>query len=219
MSGKPWKNELLRNILALMGGTSLAQIIPIALQPLLRRLYDPEVFGVYSLYLSYIAIVVVISSLRYELSIVIQKDDKKAMNLVSLAMLISFILNTILLIFGLIFLDSLAAYLKFPEEKASWLLLVPVSAWLLSSYQVMNYWLLRKKAFLAISGNKIARRSFEGAVQSGFGINNYAPGMMLGDIIGNVVNVLAGVYQSIRKGFSIKWISLSAMKEVAKEQS
>ncbi|MEN8224599.1 MAG: lipopolysaccharide biosynthesis protein [Bacteroidota bacterium] len=213
------QNELLRNILALMGGTSLAQVIPIALQPLLRRLYEPEVFGVYSLYLSYIAIVVVISSLKYEMSIVIQKEDRKAINIAALAMLSSFVVNTLLLIFGVIFYDQLTGYLKFPEGSGWWMLFIPVSAWLLSSYQVLNYWLVRKKAFFIISTNKIARRSAEGFVHTGFGFIKYGPGMLIGDIIGNVANVIAGIYQSIKNGLQIEQISFRQMADVAKEQS
>lgn len=202
-----------------MGGTSIAQIIPIALQPLLRRLYDPEVFGIYSLYLSYIAIVVVISSLKWEMAIVIQKDERKAVNITALALITSFLVNTLLLVTGFIFFDPLVRLLKFPAGSGWWMLLIPVSAWLLSSYQVLNYWLVRKKAFFIISTNKIVRRSGEGIVQSGFGIINFGPGMMIGDIVGNILNVIAGMFQSLRKGFSIKKIGISQIKEVAKEQS
>lgn len=215
---KTRKNEFLRNILTLMGGTSLAQVIPIALQPLLRRLYDPEVFGVYALYLTYIGIVVVISSLKWEMAIVIQKEDRKAINIAALALLTSFIINTALVIIGFIFFEPLSTLLKFPEGSGWWMLLVPVSAWLLSSYQVLNYWLVRKKAFFIISTNKIVRRTFEGSVQSGFGITAYGPGMMFGDILGNIANVIAGMYQSIRKGFSFGVVSLKQMRTVAEEQ-
>lgn len=201
-----------------MGGTSLAQLIPIALQPLLRRLYEPDVFGIYSLYLSYIAIAVVISSLKWEMAIVIQKEDRKAINVTALALLTSFLVNSIFLVIGLVFYDSLIQLLQFPENSGWWMLFIPVSAWLLSSYQVLNYWLVRKKAFFIISTNKIARRLTEGLVHSGFGINNYAPGMMFGDILGNIANVSAGIYQSMKNGLSFSHVSVKDVKLVAREQ-
>ncbi len=213
------QNEFLRNILMLMGGTSLAQVIPIALQPLLRRLFEPELFGIYSLYLSYVSVVVVISTLKWDMAIVIQKDDKKAMNITAVALLTSLVMNTIILICGIIFYDPILGLLKFPEAYGWWVLFVPLSAWLLSSYQVLNYWLVRKKAFFIISTNKIIRRSAEGIVQSGFGFIKYGPGMMIGDLVGNFANVMAGIFQSSRKGLSLREISLPAMRKVAAEES
>ena len=213
------QNDFLKNILTLMGGTSLAQVIPIALQHLLRGLFEPEVFGVYSLYLSYIAIVVVISSLKWEMAIVIQKEDRKAINITALALITSFGVNTILLVIGIIFYDPLIVILKFPAGSGWWMLFIPVSAWLLSSYQIVNYWLVRKKAFFIISTNKMARRSAEGIVQTAFGIRNFGPGMLVGDIAGNFVNLIVGIYQSIRKGLSINQISIPMMGVVAREQS
>jgi len=218
MPTKIRQNEFLRNILTLMGGTSIAQLIPIALQPLLRRLFEPEVFGIYSLYLTYVAVLVVISSLKWEMAIVIQKEDNKAINITGLALLTSFILNSLVLLIGLVFYEPLVRLLKFPEGAGWWMLLVPVSAWLVSSYQVMNYWLVRNKAFFIISTNKIVRRASEGMVQSGFGLIKFGPGMMIGDIVGNLANVIAGLAQSIRKGLSFKSMRFPLMRQVAIEQ-
>ncbi len=211
-------NDFFRNILTLMGGTSLAQLIPIALQPLLRRLFEPEVFGAFSLYLTYVSVLVVISCLKWEMAIVIEKEQKKAINITGLALFTSFLINTVVLLAGIIFFDSLVDVLRFPAEYAWWLLFIPVSAWLLSSYQALNYWLVRRKSFMLISANKIVRRGSEGLVQSGAGFASFAPGMLIGDLIGNMANVVAGVFQSTRKGLSFKKMNFPAMRQVAGEQ-
>ena len=41
------KSEFTKNTLTLMTGTSVAQAIPIAISPILTRIYSPEDFGVY----------------------------------------------------------------------------------------------------------------------------------------------------------------------------
>jgi len=40
------KGEFSKNVLTLMTGTTIAQAIPVAISPILTRLYTPEDFGV-----------------------------------------------------------------------------------------------------------------------------------------------------------------------------
>ena len=42
------KSEFNRNILTLMTGTTIAQAIPIAISPILTRIYTPEDFGIFA---------------------------------------------------------------------------------------------------------------------------------------------------------------------------
>ena len=46
------KSEFSRNVLTLMTGTTIAQAIPIAVSPILTRIYTPENFGVFALIIS-----------------------------------------------------------------------------------------------------------------------------------------------------------------------
>ncbi len=46
------KSEFSRNVLTLMIGTTIAQAIPIAISPILTRIYTPEDFGVFALYMA-----------------------------------------------------------------------------------------------------------------------------------------------------------------------
>ena len=45
-------SELSRNVLTLMTGTTIAQAVPIAIMPILTRLYTPEDFGLLALFLA-----------------------------------------------------------------------------------------------------------------------------------------------------------------------
>ncbi len=64
------KSEFSRNVLTLITGTSIAQAIPIAISPILTRLYTPEDFGVLALYIAIFSIISVIATLRYEFGVV-----------------------------------------------------------------------------------------------------------------------------------------------------
>ena len=48
------KSEFAKNVLTLMTGTTIAQAIPIAISPILTRLYTPEDFGVFALNILFI---------------------------------------------------------------------------------------------------------------------------------------------------------------------
>lgn len=84
------KSEFSRNVLTLMTGTTIAQAIPIAISPILTRIYTPEDFGVFALYMAIASIVAVVATGRYEMAIMLPKKDSDAINIVALSILISF---------------------------------------------------------------------------------------------------------------------------------
>ena len=58
-----------------MTGTTIAQAIPIAISPILTRIYTPEDFGIFALYLSILGLVAVIVTGRYEVAIVLTDGE------------------------------------------------------------------------------------------------------------------------------------------------
>jgi len=91
------KSEFSRNVLTLMTGTTIAQAIPIAISPVLIRIYTSEDFGVFALYMSIASILSVVATGRYEMAIMLPKKDSDAINVVVLSMIISFLLVLYLL--------------------------------------------------------------------------------------------------------------------------
>lgn len=75
------KSEFSKNVLTLMTGTTIAQAIPIAISPILTRIYTPEDFGKYAVFLSIILILAPIATLRYEQAIMLPKKSKSALAL------------------------------------------------------------------------------------------------------------------------------------------
>jgi O-antigen/teichoic acid export membrane protein len=75
------KSEFSKNVLTLMTGTTIAQVIPIAISPILTRLYTPEDFGKYSVFLSFVLIASSIATLRYEQAIILPKSTKVVISL------------------------------------------------------------------------------------------------------------------------------------------
>lgn len=213
------KSELLFNTSVLISGTALAQIIPILLQPLLRRYFSPELFGAYSVYLSLIGILIVISSFRYELAIILPRMNNESANVFFLSILLSLLFNIMLLLIIFFWKAKILQFLNLDELYSFYLYLVPLGTFLFSSYQSINYWLIREKRFFQVSVNKFVRRGFEGAAQIGFKFAKIPQGLVYGDIIGQVANLLYGIFQGARSGLSMRFFSWKRIRYVIKKYS
>ncbi len=87
------KSEFSKNVLTLMTGTAIAQAIPIAISPILTRLYTPEDFGKLALFISIVSVMGVFATGKYELAIILPKKNSTAYQLVSLSFILSFLIS------------------------------------------------------------------------------------------------------------------------------
>jgi O-antigen/teichoic acid export membrane protein len=212
-------SELFKNTSILVSGTAIAQLIPILLQPLLRRYFTPDMFGAYSVYVSLIGILLVISSLKYELAIILPKKDKEAAAVFFLTVILNFIFNFLLLLVIVFWKSKILLYLNLADNFSVYLYLVPLGTFFFSLYQSINYWLIRKKRFFPISLNKFVRRGFEGIAQVAFKFAKVPNGLIYGDLIGHVGNICSGVYQGIKSGLSFSLFSFGKIKYVLNKYS
>lgn len=214
------KSELLRSASVLITGTVIAQLISILLQPFLRRLFLPETFGAYSVYLSAVGIIAVVASLRYDDAIVLPKKDKESANVLFLSLISNFIINLLIFLIILIWGKKIIILLNIPSSfPISILYLVPLSVFLVNTYQSFNYWLIRKKKYYSVSLNKLIRRGSEGISQISFALLKNPKGLIFSDIIGQSANVITTIIQGFKYGFSCKFISVSKLKYVLEKYS
>jgi O-antigen/teichoic acid export membrane protein len=212
------RSELLRSASILISGTVIAQLISILLQPFLRRFFSPESFGIFSVYLSLIGIIIVISSLRFDDAIVLPKTDKESVNVLSLSLIFSFLFDLFLFLMVLIKGEKIITFLNLPSTfPVHVLFIIPLGAFLYSTYQCLNYWLIRKQKFYSVSVNKLLRRGSEGISQVSFALIKKSNGLIYSDIIGQTVNVITVIIQTINNGLSFKFVSLTKLKYVFKK--
>jgi O-antigen/teichoic acid export membrane protein len=214
------KSELLRSASVLVTGTVIAQLISILLQPFLRRFFLPQTFGTYSVYLSVVGIIAVVASLRYDDAIVLPKKDKESANVLFLSVISNFIINLLIFLIILIWGKKFITLLNIPTSfPISILYLIPLSVFLVNTYQSFNYWLIRKKRYYSVSLNKLIRRVSEGISQISFALIKNPKGLIFSDIIGQSANVITTIIQGFKYGFSCKSISISKLKYVLKKYS
>lgn len=211
------RTEVIQSASILVIGTLVAQSIPILLQPFLRRYFSPEDFGFYSVYISIIGILLVVSSLRYEQTIVLPKTDADAIQLVNISIFISLIFSILVLLIVLIFHSKFLQLLNIPYDKGFIIYLVPLGTFLLSIFQILNFWLIRKKRFKSISINKLSRRLVEGGTQSIFAFSKFSNGLVIGDIAGQLTNSAVSFYQSFKSGYKLQLPLGLKSKQLLKE--
>ncbi len=64
------------NALVMMGGTALAQAIPILFAPVLTRIYSPEQYGVLATFIGVAAVMTVMATLRLEPAVVLPDERR-----------------------------------------------------------------------------------------------------------------------------------------------
>jgi len=216
------KDSLIKNISLLVSGTVMAQLIPILLQPILKRIFTPEDFGVFDIYLKVLGILVVVYAFKYEMAIILPKNRVKALLLLTLSAVFSLAFTLITTLIIWIFNEELLSVLGISSNYSFALYILPFSVLFFSLYNALNYLLIRNKKFVASSINKISRRSAEGSMQ--IGISFFASikslGLFVGDVVGNVFATLSAFYQNFGKvKFERRFFNIRLLKHIAKEYS
>tara|TARA_B100001758_G_scaffold210249_1_gene192895 strand:- start:208 stop:1527 length:1320 start_codon:yes stop_codon:yes gene_type:complete len=204
------KSEFLSNSLILITGTFIAQLIPIILQPFLRRIFSPSDFGYFAIFTTIVGVLISLSNFKYENAIVIAKDDETANDLLKGGIIISFFFSLLVLILMILFESTWTAFFEISDFSKKIFWFIPISVFALSSYQCMNFWFIRFKKFKTSSANKLIRRSSEGIGQLFFGFlkknkvqTGSYNGLIIGAVIGAISNFIFGLWQC--KKFGLRW--------------
>ena len=212
-------SELLRNTSILVSGTAIAQLIPILLQPILRRFYSSDIFGAYAVYSSLVGMLAIISSFKYELAIILPRKDKEAANIFFLTIIINVAFNMLLISIILIWKNNILRFFNLSEKFSDYLYFVPLGIFFYSFYQSINNWLIRKKGFFPVSVNKFVRRGFEGFFQIFFNFFKNSHGIIYGDLLGHIANIISGIYQGKKRGLSLNVLSINKIRYIASKYS
>jgi len=196
------KRDFAKNVILLISGTSIAQAITIAISPVLTRIYSPSDFGVYGIYLGICSILAVFSTARYDLSIIEPKYDNDAKLLVLISVIISGLFSIFLLLIALLFNHQIAILLHTPEI-GKFLYIIPLSVFVLSTYNVIMIWLNRKKQYKSMSQNRIINSSSTSAISLGMGLIRFTTG---GLIIGYLSGQIIAIISVVKKIFSEKFL-------------
>lgn len=184
------KSEFTRNVLTLMTGTTIAQAIPIAISPILTRLYTPEDFGIFALYISVALLFATMATGRYELAIMLPKKEGDAVHILFLSLLITVFITLLTLCIVFFFNQQLTDILG-NQEISLWLYFIPFTVFFMGLYQSLNYWSNRNKGYKELAISRVVQSSATGISNLGMGGLNFgASGLIVGNIIGQFLSTL-----------------------------
>ena len=205
------------NVLTLMTGTTIAQAIPLALSPVITRIYSPADLGALALYMSVVSIISNIVTLKYELAIILPEKDEDSASLVVISLILSFIISLISLIIILIFNDQIFKLFidKTPGAKY-WLYFTPLSILFIGIYNSFNYWSNRKLHYKRLAISRIFQSSGMTGTQILIGILKKGTyGLIAGDIIGRISSIFVLGYQILKED---RQFYFKVSKKTIKEQ-
>jgi len=178
-----------KNVITLVGGTALAQIITFLASPIITRLYGPDAFGILALFTSITGIFAVIACLRYELAIMLPKSDKEAANILGLCLLIVVFISILSIPFLILSQQILIQSLKISQlEPYFWF--IPLSTFLSGIFLAMEYWNSRTKHFYRLSTIRVFKSVSTKGIQIGVGSAGFASGgtLISANIFGQIVS-------------------------------
>ncbi|MBA2661995.1 MAG: oligosaccharide flippase family protein [Bradymonadaceae bacterium] len=193
-----FRGAFIRNMALLMSGTLLAQLVTVAITPLLSRLYLPEAFGLLGLLSAVVATISGVSTLRYDMAIVLPKEDDEAANLVVLSgailTAVSFSSALVIALGG----EQIAMRLG-NEALQPWLWWVPPLVLFTGLYQILTYWCTRQKKFQRLSISTVFASLSSAGAKLGAGLLGAGPaGLIGGQIFGQCIAALVLAVQVFR---------------------
>lgn len=206
-----------RNVLTLMSGTVFAQVLMILVAPVLTRLYGPEQFGLFALYTSLLSVLSVVSCGRYELAVVLPKEEGEAANLFLLSLLICLLTSLLTFPLILLFRSTIANALNNPA-LFPWLLVLPLQLFVQGVFLSLNYWGTRRKEFGRLATRQVTQSSGTslGQIGLGFLLKGHGSGLVFGALIGQTLATARLAWQTLREDGSLirTTFSMKAQREL-----
>ena len=212
------KSSGVRNFTKLLSANVVAQVIGLVVYPILTRIYAPEDFGLLNLFLSIGNILVVLAIADYYYAIVLPKEEKYAVALTHISLLLLGI-TTILVALSVFFSSPISMLFKSPK-LADYYYLMPFYVLSIGMWNVLNYWYIRTKSFGKISTYQVSQSVLSASGKIGFGyVGVLQGGMIYSIVIAPIVSLVSSICFSARKKLltPLRNISLQEMWECGKE--
>lgn len=179
---------MLKAVSIVARGTVLAQIIGLLVLPLLTRLFRPEAFGAYQLFVSIVSILLVVASLRYEFALLRVEDEAECETILALCFCTNLVVSVLAGVAIMLF-NRLVPALWPPLPFGGLLVTACLLAWGIGQYSFSLA--MRRQAFSATSNAKVAQSLSYFGVAAGIGaVAPSAGGLIVADIAGRAANAL-----------------------------
>ena len=182
------QSTFFRGVLAIAGGTALAQVAGVLFLPLLTRLYSPEALGLWGLFVSFLGVASVAATLRYEVAIVAASSEEEALALTRSTLALAVVMGFLgVLVLELMRRADLLGYGALP----SWVAPLGFAALTGTAWgMALRYYAVRQGAFGLVGRFAVAQgviRPVSQILLSPAGVE----GLLLGETVGRFLGLTA----------------------------
>ncbi|MBX2868310.1 MAG: oligosaccharide flippase family protein [Acidiferrobacterales bacterium] len=179
-----------KNVGILAGGTAVSQAFPLLASPILTRIFSPEDFGAFAIYMALTVIIGAVSTLRYEMAIPLAESREKAHMLANIAVSICLAISALVLLIAIFFEGTITKMLG-SERLSSVIYLVPLGVFLIGITNVLNALNLRFDFYATVAKTNIVRAVSSVVSQLVLGVLKVgALGLSVGVVLGNLIAVV-----------------------------
>ena len=211
--------SFLKNALMLSSGTFVIYMIQFLFAPVISRLFTPEAFGIAALFSTVSTLIWPFLSLKYQIAIVLPKEDREAANLFSLSTIL--LIGTMALITLVLFTFGEPIFAVFNiSEMTAFIWLLALSMFVQGLSQPVRYWNIRKKYFKYMVAASVSNSVGNTILKILGGFAGYTRGgyLILVELIGKSLFTIIASLKLISNdlGFIISNTSFSTMMTQAK---
>lgn len=184
-----FKNHKSKAVIILIVGTVVTQLLSIISSPILTRIYTPSIFGGFAIFSSFLSILLVFSTLRYDLSIFEPKLNLHSKYIIQFSFFISLFFSFSLLI-AIFFLKDVILKIIGNNDIESIIYFIPIGVLLASFVTLVTSWSNRLGFYERISKARIIS-SFTNIILSiflGYYIGSLLV-MVTAFLIGQIINL------------------------------
>jgi O-antigen/teichoic acid export membrane protein len=202
-----------QGVVVLLGGTVLAQLVPLMVAPALTRTFTPDQFGALALLMAWFNPLSYFASGRFDVAVVLPKEEKEARHLIIGAILVSFCLALLVSC-----IESIAFWAGLRAEfSITMFVILPLLLFFTGIYQPLSFYLQRHKRYKFLAISKVSQTSVIAIASIALGYLGYWSGLMWGYLSGWVVLGLLSLIFFFRSGLHLEVKPFAAVKLTLKK--
>lgn len=209
------QNSFFKAVSTLTIGSLISQLIPLALSPVLARIFTPEDFGLFAIFFALTSIFGVSIAGKYDISTLIPRKDSDAINLTIISFFLSLIGSVLLLICILLFWIFNKDNTFFTNSYYIWIIGLPVAVLFTGIFNTLSFINTRFENYSDIAQAKIYKSIALSFSQIILGLYSFGMvGLSTGLIISNIFANIKLVKNIFKKSFTSTEISTKRIKEL-----
>jgi O-antigen/teichoic acid export membrane protein len=211
-------NPLAKNIFIVLSGNVGGHLITAVSYLVLSHIYAVEDFGLFSLFLSIVLPISVISTGKYEMATITSHTVKNIRPTIFNAAILATSFSFIAFLFLFLFKNLIADKFHTTLLTKIWLF-IPLIILVQGLNQSFSAFLQRHEKYNNIASIKVTQTFFIALVSVSLGLVSVGTGLVLGYLAGWTMMLFATIYYVNKLGFFTEWPSLKNIKESFKEYS